>query len=91
MQQIADWLKRLGVEQYAHCFDEHDIDFSILRDLTDQDLEKIGVQSLGHRRKLLRAIADLKDVEKSTPAVAIATVAHAVPYPLDSPSVGKSR
>ena len=84
MQQIADWLKRLGVEQYAHCFDEHDIDFSILRDLTDQDLEKIGVQSLGHRRKLLRAIADLNDIKKSAPAAAIAAAAApAAPRPLD--------
>jgi predicted ATPase/class 3 adenylate cyclase len=68
MQQIADWLKRLGVEQYAHCFDENDIDFSVIRDLNDQDLEKIGVVSLGHRRKLLRAIADLKNIEKNAPA-----------------------
>src|SRR5229473_6528195 len=84
MQQVADWLKRLGVEQYAHCFDEHDIDFSILRDLTDQDLEKIGVQSLGHRRKLLRAIADLNDIKKSAPAAAIAAAAApAAPRPLD--------
>jgi len=37
-------------------------------DLTDQDLEKLGVL-LGHRRRLLRAIADLKDIEKSAPAV----------------------
>ncbi|HXW28596.1 MAG TPA: SAM domain-containing protein [Xanthobacteraceae bacterium] len=38
VQEISDWLKRLGLEQYAHCFAENDIDFSILRDLTDQDL-----------------------------------------------------
>ena len=66
-QQIADWLKRLGVEQYVHCFDENDIDFSVLCDLNDQDLEKIGVVSLGHRRKLLRAIANLKNTEKNAP------------------------
>jgi class 3 adenylate cyclase len=84
MQQIADWLKKVGLGQYAQRFADNDIDASILRDLTDQDLARSGVQSLGHRRKLLRAIADLKDVEKSTPAVAIATVADAVPYPLDS-------
>jgi len=41
------------------CFAENDIDSSILHDFTYQDLEKIGVRSLGHRRKLLRAIADL--------------------------------
>jgi hypothetical protein len=58
MQQIADWLKTLGMSEYAERFAENDIDFTILGDLTDQDLEKIGVASLGHRRKLLRAIAD---------------------------------
>ena len=84
MQQIADWLKRLGVEQYAHCFDENDIDFSVLRDLNDQDLEKIGVVSLGHRRKLLRAIADLKNIEKNAPAATgRPAAADAVPRPPD--------
>src|SRR5215813_7052408 len=70
MQQIAEWLEKLGLGQYAQRFAENDIDFEILSDLTDQDLEKIGVTSLGHRRKLLRAIATLKDVEQNTPAVA---------------------
>ena len=65
MQQIEDWLKQLGMDEYAQRFAENDIDLAILSDLTDQDLEKIGVTSLGHRRKLLRAIADLKGVEKS--------------------------
>ena len=60
MPQVADWLQKLGLGQYAESFAENDIDFAILADLTDQDLEKIGVASLGHRRKLLRAIADLK-------------------------------
>ena len=50
MQQIADWLEKLGVGQYAQRFAENDISFVILPDLTDQDLEKIGVASLGHRR-----------------------------------------
>ena len=57
--EIADWLGKLGLGQYARCFAEHEIDFSILGDLTDQDLEKIGVAPLGHRRKLLREIANL--------------------------------
>ena len=56
MQEIADWLKSLGMSEYAQRFAENDIDFTILSDLTDQDLEKIGVASLGHRRKLLRAM-----------------------------------
>ena len=62
MQQIADWLRKLGLGQYAQRFADNDIDFAILNKLTDQDLEKIGVASLGHRRLLLRAIAELKIV-----------------------------
>ena len=65
MQQVADWLERLGLSQYAQCFAENDISFVILPDLTDQDLEKIGVASLGHRRLLLRSISELKVVEKA--------------------------
>src|SRR4051812_3882327 len=70
MQQIADWLRGLELEQYTGCFAENDIDRSILHDLSDSDLEKIGVASLGHRRKLLRAIADLANLEKRAPTSA---------------------
>ncbi|WP_036019174.1 adenylate/guanylate cyclase domain-containing protein [Bradyrhizobium sp. WSM1743] len=70
MQEIADWLKDLGLERYARCFAANDIDFSILRDLNDSDLEKIGVASLGHRRKLLRAIANVPNLEQDAPAPA---------------------
>ena len=59
MQQIADWLQKLGLGQYAQRFAENDINFAILPDLTDQDLKELGVASLGHRRQLLRAIAEL--------------------------------
>jgi class 3 adenylate cyclase/tetratricopeptide (TPR) repeat protein len=58
MEQIADWLKKLGMSEYAARFAENDIDIDVLSELTDQDLEKLGV-SLGHRRKMLRAIRDL--------------------------------
>ena len=84
MHQIADWLKKLGLGQYAQRFAENDIDFEILSDLTDQDLEKIGVMSLGHRRKLLRAIATLKDVEQTTLAAAVAAAPPATPRAVDS-------
>ena len=60
MQQIADWLKKLGMSEYAERFAENRIDFSVLPDLTDQDLEKLGVL-LGDRRKMLRAIRELAD------------------------------
>lgn len=58
MQQIADWLKTLGMSEYADRFVENRIDHSVLPDLTDQDLEKLGVL-LGDRRKMLRAIREL--------------------------------
>ena len=64
MQQIADWLEKLGLGQYAQRFAENDIDVSVLRQLTDPDLEKIGV-SLGHRRKILAAIAELAGASPS--------------------------
>jgi hypothetical protein len=48
MQQIEDWLEKLGMPEYAERFAEKNIDFT-LGDLIDQDLEKIGVVSLGHR------------------------------------------
>ena len=71
MQRITDWLKKLDLVQYAQRFAENDITFVILPDLTDQDLEKIGVASLGHRRQLLRAIGELKGApEPSTVAAA---------------------
>jgi class 3 adenylate cyclase/predicted ATPase len=67
MQQIADWLQKLGLGQYAQRFAENDITFSILSDLTDQDLKEIGV-SLGHRRQLLREIADLGKTAGAAPS-----------------------
>src|SRR5262252_6294854 len=61
MQQVTNWLKSLGLGEYAQRFAENRIDASVLRDLTDQDLEKIGIP-LGHRKKMLRAIAELGGV-----------------------------
>jgi class 3 adenylate cyclase/tetratricopeptide (TPR) repeat protein len=58
MQQIADWLNKLDMSEYAERFAENDIDIDVLGELRDQDLEKLGV-SLGHRRKMLRAIREL--------------------------------
>jgi len=56
---ISEWLDSLGMSEYAQRFADNSIDdVSILRDLTDQDLKDIGVP-LGHRRKMLRAIAEM--------------------------------
>jgi class 3 adenylate cyclase len=78
MQQVADWLEKLGLGQYAQRFAENDISFSVLPDLTDQDLKEIGV-SLGHRRQLLRAIAELTSREKDAAKATRAAVASIAP------------
>src|SRR4029077_13766665 len=80
MQQVADWLEKLGLGQYAQRFAENDINFSILSDLTDQDLKEIGVSSLGHRRQLLRAIAELNGVEKGAPKPTPPAAASVAPH-----------
>src|SRR5690242_4621130 len=69
-QEVAEWLDTIGLWQYARRFVENDITFSIVSDLTDQDLKELGVASLGHRRELLRAIAELHGVEKGPPKAA---------------------
>ena len=66
MQTIADWLEKLGMSEYAARFAENDIDTSVLRHLTDQDLKELGV-SLGHRRKMLAAIAVLGGAVPASP------------------------
>src|SRR6516164_9571794 len=83
MQQVADWLQKLGLGQYAQRFAENDISFSVLPDLTDQDLKEIGV-SLGHRRQLLREIANLSksvDAAPSAPTRPALAIAAAIVTP----------
>ena len=80
MQQIVDLLQKLGLGQYAQRFAENDMNFAILADLTDQDLQEIGVTSLGHRRQLLRAITELKGGETGTPKPATEYIAPAIPH-----------
>ena len=65
MQDIAEWLEKLGMSEYAERFTENRIDVLVLRDLTDQDLKDLGVV-LGDRRKMLRAIAALDGAAGST-------------------------
>ena len=55
---FEEWLDGLGLAQYAAAFAENDIDFAILGKLTDADLKELGISSLGHRKRLLAAIAE---------------------------------
>jgi class 3 adenylate cyclase/tetratricopeptide (TPR) repeat protein/ABC-type transport system involved in cytochrome c biogenesis ATPase subunit len=61
MKGIGDWLASIGLGEYAQRFADNAIDLSVVRDLTEQDLKELGVL-LGHRRKILRAIAELGGV-----------------------------
>ena len=57
MTKFQDWLAELGLEHYSEVLAENDIDFDIISDLAESDFEKLGF-SLGHRRKLLRALVE---------------------------------
>ena len=81
---VAVWLRGLGLEQYEALFRENDIDTEVLSDLTDGDLEKIGV-SLGHRKRLLKAAAAL------APGPAPAPPAAAAPVPPSTPADAAER
>jgi class 3 adenylate cyclase len=56
---LADWLRGLGLEQYEDAFRDNEIDWRVLPSLTADDLKEIGVVPVGHRRRLLDAIAAL--------------------------------
>ena len=70
---IAAWLASLGLERYNQVFHENEIDVGVLPRLTADDLKDIGVVIVGHRRKLLEAIADLQTPQGN------ASVPHAPP------------
>jgi class 3 adenylate cyclase/predicted ATPase len=74
---VVSWLRGLGLERYAPAFRDNDIDGEVLPEVTSDDLINIGVTSVGHRRKLLAAIASLG----ATPLAA--TV---IPAPRDAPA-----
>jgi class 3 adenylate cyclase len=81
MQQVTDWLEKLGLGQYAQRFAENDISFSVLPDLTDQHLKEIGV-SLGHLLQLLRAITELASRGNDAPKPAVAFVSTEAATPI---------
>src|ERR1700730_5999478 len=81
MQQIADWLEKLGMSEYALRFAENRIDFSVLPDLTDQHLKDLGLP-LGDRLKMLRAIRELAGAtpaSQETKGQGIAAIRDAAP------------
>jgi class 3 adenylate cyclase/tetratricopeptide (TPR) repeat protein len=78
---LAEWLDGLGLGRYAQTFAENNIEFSILLDLTEDDLTKLGVASLGHRKTLLKAIKAM--TAPSHPAGTVTSASSVgVPSPL---------
>src|SRR6201989_3019594 len=74
---VAEWLRGLGLEQYAPAFRDNHVDGEVLRRLTADDLRELGVASIGHRRRLLDAIARLVDFQPppaASPAQSAAVV-----------------
>src|SRR6516164_7410571 len=65
---IPVWLRGLGLEQYAPAFRDNEIDGEVLRRLTGEDLRELGVASVGHRRRLLDAVAALGEAQPAPTA-----------------------
>jgi hypothetical protein len=78
---VAGWLQDLGLERYVSAFRDNDIDAEVLPKLTAEDLISIGVTSVGHRRKLLDAIASLRT---EVPTAAVAAPASGGPAQVDA-------
>src|SRR5204863_6732048 len=79
---IGGWLRGLGLERYEQAFRENEIDLRVLPELTSDDLKELGVAAIGHRRLLLKAIADLaagagRAAAEDVPAASPATTAEA--------------
>src|SRR5712671_5644228 len=78
---VAAWLQDLGLERYVPAFRDNDVDAEVLRKLTAEDLISIGVTSVGHRRKLLDAIASLG---MAVPAAVVTAPAPGAPAQVDA-------
>jgi class 3 adenylate cyclase/tetratricopeptide (TPR) repeat protein len=72
---VGDWLRSLGLAQYEPVFRQNDIDAGVLEELTESDLAQLGL-SLGHRKRVLRAIAELGAARTPAKAAATADVAE---------------
>jgi len=84
MNGIVEWLASIGLSEYAQRFADNAIDLSVVRDLTEQDLKDLGVL-LGHRRKIVRAIAELDGVAPAATETATKPVLRGEPDAVTSP------
>jgi hypothetical protein len=83
---VGEWLKGVGLGQYEATFRAHEIDVDVLLDVTEADLEKIGLP-LGARKRLIKAIANLRPLEFSPPPGPLVTASEpSRPHAATSPS-----
>jgi hypothetical protein len=87
---VGEWLRTLGLEQYEPAFRANEIDESVLASLTAEDLKDLGVTLVGHRRRLLDAIALLGIEAGLHPSVPIAIIGGS-PLPNPPPPAGGER
>ncbi len=66
-QDIEGWLQGLGFEQYAAIFAENEITLGVLQTLGDADLRELGIAAMGHRKRILKAIADQSTAVRPAP------------------------
>jgi predicted ATPase/class 3 adenylate cyclase len=85
---VAGWLQQLGLAQYEPAFRDNEVDGDVLPDLTADDLIAIGVTPVGHRRKLLAAIAALG---AAAPAPALTATPESAPPPAPAPAQAERR
>jgi class 3 adenylate cyclase len=79
---IGAWLRGLGLERYERAFRDNEIDPRVLPELTPDDLKELGVTAIGHRRLLIKAIADLatdagRPADGAQPAAAVSAMGEA--------------
>jgi hypothetical protein len=80
VMDIVVWLRSLGLGKYEAAFRENEIDETVLPSLTHENLKELGVTALGHRVKLLDAIAALRsDAGGKTPSVGTTSGASNTP------------
>ena len=85
MTDFGEWLEGLGLGRYAEAFAGSDIDFDVLPDLTEADLAGLGL-SLGDRKRLMRAIAALRQPARSAVETPPSGPPVATPAPPPEPS-----
>lgn len=88
---VTEWLRELGLDEYARAFRDNAIDTEILRELTADDLKDLGVNLVGHRRRLLAAIAALREEASGVAAPTLRSAVGAEGSGRGSPAAAERR